>query len=183
MADLRRAAQGPLREIHGRLKEKDWESRQRELCGAMRWRGRKGRQPSFRQAARQRLRSVLREFFRAARGDFADLEAVHQFRIAGKRLRYAMEVFAGAMPKSFRKQLYPQVEELQERLGRLNDHATAARRLESSAQGTAAGLSSSLLDLARRETEELRAVQKEFRRWWTPKLARQWRDEFEEYLR
>ena len=44
------------------------------------------------------------------------------------------ETMLGAMRKSFRRRLYPQVEALQERLGRLNDHATAARRLESCAR-------------------------------------------------
>jgi CHAD domain-containing protein len=182
LCELRCAAQAPLRQVHCRLKDKDWERRGAELCAGLRWRGSK-RQPNFRQAARRRLRSVLRKFLRAARGDFADLQLVHEFRIAGKRLRYAMELFAGAMPGSFRKQLYPRVEDLQERLGRLNDHVTAVRRLESCAQEAAADSASPFLDLARQESEELRTAHEEFRGWWTPKLAREWRDEFEKYLR
>ena len=69
-------------------------------------------------------------FFAAADGDLSDVKALHSFRIAGKRLRYAMELFAAAFPPAFREELYPLVEELQEKLGEINDHAAAAARLE-----------------------------------------------------
>ena len=53
------------------------------------------------------------------------MRRLHAFRIEGKQLRYAMEIFAGAFPPAFRGELYPLVEQLQERLGKINDHATA----------------------------------------------------------
>ena len=182
LRELRRAAQSPLVAIERRLAEKGWEPRIAELLAGVRWRG-SGRQPSFAKAARRRLREVFKDFWQASRADFTDLDAVHRFRIAGKRLRYAMEVFAGAMPKEFRKRLYSQVEDLQERLGAINDHVTAARRLELWAQSAPAELSQQFLDLAGREQELWQAALEKFRRWWTPKLARQLRDEFAEYLR
>jgi len=66
----------------------------------------------------------------AASGDLDDYARLHQVRIAGKRLRYAMEVFADAFPAPFREELYPRVEEVQEVLGRANDSHVAEGRLE-----------------------------------------------------
>lgn len=57
----------------------------------------------------------------AGSNDLSDADNVHQLRIAGKRLRYAMEVFAGCFPASFRDELYGEVEGLQGELGDLND--------------------------------------------------------------
>ena len=67
----------------------------------------------------------------ALQGNPQDYEQLHQVRIHGKRLRYAMEVFGGCFPASFRDELYPQVEAVQELLGELNDHRVAVSRLES----------------------------------------------------
>src|SRR5207253_2514575 len=54
---------------------------------------------------------------------------LHQVRIAGKRLRYAMEVFADCFPPAFRQTIYPAVEEMQEILGTANDSHVAGQRL------------------------------------------------------
>ena len=58
-----------------------------------------------------------------------DYAHLHQVRIAGKRLRYAMEVFADCFSLSFRESLYPRVEDMQEMLGRANDSHVAEGRL------------------------------------------------------
>ncbi|MBS0266577.1 MAG: CHAD domain-containing protein [Planctomycetes bacterium] len=56
---------------------------------------------------------------------------LHAVRIVGKRLRYAMEVFADCFPESFREELYPQVAELQEILGVVTDaHVSLQRTAE-----------------------------------------------------
>src|SRR5262245_29019767 len=57
-------------------------------------------------------------------------EHLHQVRILGKRLRYAMEVFADCFALAFREKLYPLVEQMQEVLGNANDSHVAGRRLE-----------------------------------------------------
>src|SRR5262249_5138075 len=54
----------------------------------------------------------------------------HEVRIAGKRLRYAMEVLGDCFGPAFKEKLYPMVEEVQEVLGRANDSHVAAGRLE-----------------------------------------------------
>jgi CHAD domain-containing protein len=76
------------------------------------------------------LRALLHEFERTAAGNLKDYVQLHQVRIAGKRLRYAMEVFAGAFPALFVERLYPVVEDIQDILGRANDSHVAAGHLE-----------------------------------------------------
>jgi CHAD domain-containing protein len=65
----------------------------------------------------------------AAAADLADYGNLHQVRIAGKRLRYAMEVFADCFAPRFKEELYPVVEEMQEILGRANDSHVAGELL------------------------------------------------------
>jgi CHAD domain-containing protein len=89
--------------------------------------------------ARPLLARQLDELEEKAGGDLSDYAHLHQVRIAGKRLRYAMELFAGCFDESFKEELYPQVEAMQEILGRANDSHVAAQRLEANlAQGRAA---------------------------------------------
>jgi CHAD domain-containing protein len=55
---------------------------------------------------------------------------LHQLRITGKRLRYAIEVFAGCYPPPLKEAVYPAVERAQEVLGAVQDGHVAAERLE-----------------------------------------------------
>ncbi len=59
----------------------------------------------------------------------AEYEHLHRVRILGKRVRYAMEVFADCFAPAFRQELYPTVERLQEILGDANDSHVAVQRL------------------------------------------------------
>jgi CHAD domain-containing protein len=76
------------------------------------------------------LGSLVRELHRAATGDLSDYDHLHQVRIIGKRLRYAMEIVADCYSPAFREELYPRIEEMQEILGRANDSHVATLRLE-----------------------------------------------------
>jgi CHAD domain-containing protein len=80
--------------------------------------------------ARPMLSRLLRELETAASDDLEDYEHLHRVRIIGKRLRYAMEVFADCFARPFREELYPAVEQMQEILGRANDSHVAMLRLE-----------------------------------------------------
>ena len=71
--------------------------------------------------ARVVLGKRLNQLFAAGRADLADLGNMHRLRIAAKRLRYAMEVFAGCYPTEFRGGVYQQVESIQSELGAVND--------------------------------------------------------------
>lgn len=76
------------------------------------------------------LNGLLRELHQAASGDLDDYDHLHQVRITGKRLRYAMEVFADCFVPAFKETMYAAVEEMQEILGRANDSHVATQRLE-----------------------------------------------------
>jgi CHAD domain-containing protein len=80
--------------------------------------------------ARPLLSALLHSLEEKAKGDLSDYPRLHEVRIVGKRLRYAMEVFAPCFGPPFRQTVYPAVEELQETLGRANDSYVAAERIK-----------------------------------------------------
>lgn len=79
--------------------------------------------------ARPILFECLKELEQAALADLSEYAQLHQVRIAGKRLRYATEVFADCFDPNFRETLYPRIEHMQEILGRANDSHVAIGRL------------------------------------------------------
>jgi CHAD domain-containing protein len=127
--------------------------------------------------ARPLLEDRLECLERAAAGDLTDYAQLHQVRIAGKRLRYAMEVFAGCFAPAFTEVLYPRVEELQEILGRANDSHVAAERLgqlrgqlRKSCPQAWARLRAGVEVLLRLHQRRLPQERRRFLRWW-----KQWR--------
>ena len=89
-----------------------------------------------------------------------------------------MELLAVAFDRSFRKDLYPQVEEIQEKLGTINDHATARNLLEQ--WGTASG---DYRELVAMEDQSLQTRGQEFRDWWSPERVRDMQRRFEKALK
>jgi CHAD domain-containing protein len=125
---LRVEAQAPIRQVQERLKPRRFEKKVRALVRRARWRDSRRSEPVFAEAARDYLRAAVDPFFRIARLSTANTEMLHQLRIAGKQLRYSMELTAAAFPPGFRAELYPQIEIVQQRLGDVNDHASALAR-------------------------------------------------------
>lgn len=76
------------------------------------------------------LRELLQELTWAAARNLDDYEQLHQVRILGKQLRYAVEVFASCYPPEMREHLYARIEEMQEILGLANDSHVAVGRLD-----------------------------------------------------
>jgi CHAD domain-containing protein len=123
--------------------------------------------------ARPMLFDRLKELEQAAMGDLNDYTQLHQVRIAGKRLRYAMEVFVDCFDAEFRTMLYPRVEELQEILGRANDSHVAAERLAAlrervRAVGASAWprLQPGIEQLLRSHQRRLPKERRRFLKWW-----------------
>jgi CHAD domain-containing protein len=157
-------------------------------------RGRKDR--PFGAWARAHLRPVVDAFFAAAPAtcaacaqvaqaarDGTDLAALHRFRIAGKKLRYAMELLAGAFPATFREQLYSAVEAIQDRLGEINDLATARLRLhERLAQTEDKQEAGRVKDLLVENEDRLSEARQAFRDWFTPSRCEELRAGFEAIL-
>lgn len=79
--------------------------------------------------ARPHLLGLVNELDEAFGTDLENYENLHRVRILGKRLRYAMEVFASCFPHSFKEEIYPMVEEMQEILGHANDSQVAQQHL------------------------------------------------------
>ncbi|HZZ26945.1 MAG TPA: CHAD domain-containing protein [Pirellulales bacterium] len=169
ISEARRAAQPAITEIYHKLKQRAFRRRVKKLVGKIRWRSDNGEAPSYSTAAQIGLRPLATAFFLAAEADFESILAVHEFRIAGKHLRYAMEVFAAAFNPIFRKELYPVVEELQNKLGAVNDRSNNRDRclawLDETRDESQRLILSKIISL---ETTAFQAAMREFRQWWTP---------------
>jgi CHAD domain-containing protein len=119
------------------------------------------------------LSGLLHELEEAASRDLDDYGHLHQVRIIGKRLRYAMEVFADCFAPAFREQLYPAVEEMQAVLGRANDSHVAQGRLTALAERIKAKLNAGgkryragMEGLLRRHNAQLPQERARFVEWW-----------------
>src|SRR5262249_4931159 len=128
--------------------------------------------------ARPMLTGLLQELNLAAAADLSDYGKLHQVRIAGKRLRYAMEVFVDCFAKPFRDEVYPAVEEMQEILGRANDSHVASGHLETVRKHASTSRPAEwkryrpcIEALLRHHRQELTRERKQFLVWW-----KRWRE-------
>lgn len=84
---------------------------------------------NFGELATAQFSTLLATFNAAAAANPGDPAAMHRLRIGGKRLRYALEIFAGCFPLAFKDAVYPAVEQLQEILGAIQDSTVGAEYL------------------------------------------------------
>ena len=86
----------------------------------------------FADAAAATVEVRAREVFAHADGvlDTSDIERVHDMRVATRRLRAAMEVFATCFPKSEHKKLLGEVKSVADALGERRDPDVAIAALE-----------------------------------------------------
>ncbi len=120
----RRREQKPLRKLWRESKREDLNREIRRLGHRVRWRG-AGPDPPFHVAARQSLAPLVEGFFTAGAADLSDPENMHLMRLAGKKLRYAIELLSGAFDARLRQKLYPKFAQIQGDLGEINDHLVA----------------------------------------------------------
>jgi CHAD domain-containing protein len=172
ISQARGAAQPAITKIYEKLRRRRFRQRVKRLVGKIRWRCGQSEAPTYQAAAQSGLRPLAVDFFTAAQADFESILAMHEFRIAGKHLRYAMELFAAAFGPVFRRELYPIVEELQMRLGSVNDHANNRDRclawLDETTDESQRLVLSKLIAL---ETADLQTSMRDFRQWWTAQRA------------
>ncbi|HEX4148104.1 MAG TPA: CHAD domain-containing protein [Pirellulales bacterium] len=183
--ECREQARQPVKELWQRLRGKHFRRRIGELVKRVHWRpdGHGSEEPGFAQAARDRMREVADAFFIASSGDLSDLSNLHEFRILGKQLRYAMELYHAAFGPEFRGELYPQIEEVQEKIGVTIDHATAIERYEDwLACWDEPRLAAPLGELLQRQRTALAASRQSFAQWWTDERAKQLQQQFDEAL-
>jgi exopolyphosphatase/guanosine-5'-triphosphate,3'-diphosphate pyrophosphatase len=94
--------------------------------------------------------------------ELKSLEAVHELRLSVKRLRYALELLAGALPVQAWADVRPSIEALQERLGDLNDAHERWLLLSNLAATDALPVELAHERLAQRDREHER-----FLAWWS----------------
>ena len=126
----------------------------------------------FRDWAALQLAEFATQFFSAQPAAGADIAALHQFRIRAKALRYAVEALAPAFGPELRKVYYPVIEELQERLGKINDHVTARDQLREWSVEVASDRDL-FCEAADHEVARLTDEIADFAEWWTPERADQ----------
>lgn len=179
VASERQKAQQPVRRIHREMKRKGFSTDFKKLVGSVKWRSDEA-EPDFGSFARSTFPPIIDRFFAAGQADLSDIEAVHQMRIEGKMTRYAMELLSPAFGKSFRKETYPVFAEVQDKLGAINDHASAIRfysgLLESADHKKSSAIIQTMVD---REVNELESSRQQFLDWWTPERIAEMRRQFE----
>ena len=146
---------------HGRL-----DRRLRKLTRSIRWRG-SDSEPTLGQYARTMLETRFHKLFAQASGDLDDFDKLHLLRIEIKKVRYAMELLAAGFSNSFRQKLYPRIEDLQKRLGHINDYAAASARCKHWLQQLD-GDTSAWEKLAAAQDRRAEQAADEFLAWWTP---------------
>jgi CHAD domain-containing protein len=136
------------------------------------------------QVARLELQRRVEELRACGKQGAPTAESLHQTRIAGKRLRYAMEVFACCFPAAFRDRSYASVEQMQEFLGKANDcHVGLTRMVQVQDAAAFVGrtevqrLKSGILFAIRSYEQELKRARREFLKWRS-----QWRRSGEPFL-
>jgi CHAD domain-containing protein len=117
--------------------------------------------------AAQQLAANAEQFLAAVPDEQADMAALHRFRIRAKALRYLIELVAAACGGALRDTPYRTIEELQERLGKINDHVSARDRLRGwAAETTDSELRDALCQFAEEEVAQLAVELAAWRDWW-----------------
>ena len=112
---------------------------------------------SFREAAADAVEVRTEELFSFAEGvlDTGDVERVHDMRVASRRLRAVLEVFAPCFPKKELRRTLREVKALADDLGERRDPDVAIAALERVGAGLAApdrpGLDGLIAELSERQ--------------------------------
>ena len=177
LAKQRDVSRRPIHLISVKLRDNDWPGRLERLLDDI---PRSHRQMSFGNYARQRFKPMAERFFLVADRKLRRADEMHALRIEGKRLRYAMELFAGAFAPRIRARCYDSLEQLQEMLGSFTDHSAAADRFSRWAEDRGAlQLRDILLEMRREELAMANESQMLFVRWWRPSRRRTLRKRFD----
>ena len=83
----------------------------------------------FGERAAEQIGELLKELTETSATNPRDASALHRLRILGKRVRYALEVFAPCFPPALTETVYPAVEHLQDLLGGIQDAAVGLEGL------------------------------------------------------
>jgi len=111
---------------------------------------------SFAEAASLAVETRTDELFSFAEGvlDTSDIERVHDMRVASRRLRAALEIFAPCFPKSLHRKVLREVKRLADDLGERRDRDVQIAELERLSGSLSAGDRAGIGDLIKALREE-----------------------------
>lgn len=181
LAKRRDVSRQPIQEVRDQLRAADWAGRVENLLDKVASCRHVG---SFAAYGRRRFRRLLDDFFERADRRLKDAADIHRLRIEGKKLRYALEIFAAVFPAAELSSCHDALEKLQETLGEFTDHASAADRFRRWSREKGVGPDRrALADLRRLEDERAEEAKKAFIKWWKPSRRRALRRSFERPLK
>jgi CHAD domain-containing protein len=175
----RRQSEDRLLELYRQLDESGrWKRRQRRLLRKLKKRQRASAKdsspPPFGPWCRAELAEVYAKFATATSQSLRRRGNLHALRIAGKRLRYALELAPAALSAKVHKSLYGELSDLQERLGKVCDQlATLAHLKQWLAETREPATKKTLRDWQATAQRDLQAEQRRFARWWTESRRKQ----------
>jgi CHAD domain-containing protein len=139
--------------------------------------------PPFPAWCRAQLALLGEHFFELTSSPLLEDARLHELRIAGKRLRYALELAPAALPARPHRRLYRSLTELQERLGTVCDHLSAIAQLEEWMCSAKSRKDRHLLQSQiAHEREQLERDRQRFIRWWSGARQRRLREAWDAAL-
>lgn len=160
----------PLAKLRKELKKKDgWDKRQKRLV-------RNIKQPKERlgEWGQVRMQEQAKALAALAEKNLADLAAAHEFRIAGKELRYVLEIVGGALPLAAAS-LHASLGDLQQRIGVVCDQRAAEAMYEDLLKDVKRSQRASLqVALGKARRAKVKSHQR-FLQWWTPRRRKTFR--------
>ena len=182
LQEKRQRAQHLIKCTAKRLKKKAFSQECAAIQNRIHWRG-DGEEPSFNQLAVATLRPLVQDFFDLGEADLHLAVNLHELRIAGKRLRYGIELVAAGLPPFVRTDLYPNFSTIQTILGEINDHATAKEMFDNwLVQSHHKPTIRELARLSYKEQLEFKIACQTFFDWWTPSTVEKLSAQFEQAL-
>lgn len=181
LAKRRDVSRQLIRIVRDELRAADWPAQvERLIDGVMS----AGTAETFAIFGRRRFRQMLDRFFSRADRRLDEAAEIHRLRISGKKLRYALEIFASVFPAAERTACHDALERLQETLGEFTDHASAAERFRRWAHEKGVGPDrKALVVLERIEDDRAEQARRAFVKWWKPARRRELRRSFERTVR
>jgi CHAD domain-containing protein len=177
----RTVSRGPIRELYERLAEADWQGRVDELLERV---AERGRRTTFGGYARRQFRPLVEHFFATADRRLRDADEIHRVRIEAKKLRYAVEIFAGVFPAATLARCQDALERLQKTLGEFTDHAAAADRFRRWSRDESMRSDRETLAAFRRREDELAdEARRLFAKWWSRSRRRALKRTFQKSIR
>lgn len=174
LAHEAQASREPLVAALETLLASNWSERSTELLDTL---DTTGRHRSIRPFARRRLQIISRRFLAAAGPRGPRERDLHRLRILGKKLRYSLEILGPVLPADPVAEFLASLESMQAKLGGFTDHAAAVDRLrELSRKPVASHLGDLTASLIAQETKATAQAAERFRRWWTRKRRKAFRD-------